>query len=80
MLKLLEPEKIAENIMERCKMRKISVKTLCTEVKIGINTVYDIRSRGSYPRVDTLYKLACGLGCTMEELCTMDDESSEDAE
>ena len=67
---LLEPAKIAENILACCKAQHISAKDLCKTIGIGINTVYDIKNRGSYPRVDTLFKLASGLGCTIEDLCT----------
>ena len=74
---LLEPVQIAENIFERCKAQNISVKELCKTLHICINTVYDIRNRGSYPRVDTLYKIASGLGCTIEELCTCETEDQE---
>ena len=74
---LMEPARIAENIFERCKKQNISAKDLCKSVGIGINTVYDIKNRGSYPRVDTLFKLASGLGCTIEDLCT---ESAENAD
>lgn len=71
MYKLLEPEQIAENIMQRCKLQKTSARKLCLELHIGVNTVYDIKNRGSYPRIDTLFKIASGLGCTVEELCTL---------
>ena len=80
MYKLLEPVQIAENIMQRCKLFNISAKTLCTELNIGVNTIYDIKNRSSYPRVDTLYKIASGLGCSMEELCTVNIEEQEEGE
>ena len=80
MYKLLEPVQIAENIMQRCKLLNISAKTLCTELNIGVNTVYDIKNRSSYPRVDTLFKIASGLGCSLEELCTVNTEDEEEGE
>ena len=57
-----------------------SAKTLCTELNIGVNTVYDIKNRSSYPRVDTLFKIASGLGCSLEELCTVNTEDEEEGE
>lgn len=67
---LLSPDQIAENILERCKIQDIAVKELCRAQGIAVNTVYTMRDRGSYPRFDTLFKIASGLGCTVEDLCT----------
>ena len=67
---LLSPDQIAENILERCKIQDIAVKELCRAQDIAENTVYNMRRRNSYPRFDTLFKIASGLGCTVEDLCT----------
>ncbi len=75
---LLDPNQIAENIILRCKQRKIGVKEFCGSLGLGINTVYHYKN-GHYPRVDTLFKIASGLGCTLEELCTIEKEDGEDA-
>ena len=76
---LLDPTQIAENIIVRCKQRNIGVKEFCKELGLGINTVYHYKN-GHYPRVDTLYKIASGLGCSMEELCTVNIEEQEEGE
>lgn len=68
---LYSPEQIAENIIERCKSQNIAVKDLCKAQHVGVNVVYEIRNRKSYPRIDTLFKIASGLGCTIEELCAL---------
>lgn len=73
MYTLLSPAQIAENIMKRCKARNIGVKEYCKTLNIGVNTVYHMRD-GHYPRIDTLFKIASGLGCTVEELCTRQTE------
>ena len=75
---LLIPAQIAENVLVRCKEMNIGAKEFCKSLGIGINTVYHMKA-GSYPRVDTLFKIASGLGCTIEELCTEERESGEDA-
>ena len=73
---LLSPKEIGENIIERCKANGVSVKDYCKSLHLGVNVVYHIRD-GHYPRVDTLFKIASGLGCTIEDLCT---ESAENAD
>lgn len=72
---LLDPVQIAENIKLRCKQKNIGVKEFCKSLGLGINTVYHY-SGGSYPRVDTLYKISSALGCRVEELCTVDEEEN----
>lgn len=79
---LLEPNEIANNIVQRCKENGISVRALCQSLQIGVNTIQQMRKDGHYPRVDTLFKIASGLGCRIEDLCTMvtEDESNEGVE
>lgn len=67
---LLSPDQIAENILEHCKAQNIAVKELCKAQGIAANVVYAMRDRNSYPRFDTLFKIASGLGCTVDDLCT----------
>lgn len=67
---LLSPAQIVENILERCKLQNIAVNDLCKTQDIAENTVYNMRRRNSYPRFDTLFKIASGLGCTVDDLCT----------
>ena len=71
---LLSPAQIADNISMCCKAQGISVKALCQTQKLGVNTVQQMRKDGHYPRIDTLFKIASGLHCTIEELCTREVE------
>lgn len=59
--------------MKRCKICGVSVKEYCKSLNIGVNAVYHIKD-GHYPRIDTLFKIASGLHCTIEELCTREVE------
>ena len=40
-------------------------------LNIGVNLLRDMR-KGSYPRIDTLYKIANYLGCTVNDLVYKD--------
>ena len=65
---LLSPVEIAERILERCKAQHIGARSLCKSQHIGENTIYNIKIKNSYPQIDTMAKIAAGLGCTVDAL------------
>lgn len=67
---LLSPAEIAENIQKRAKAQNIAVHTLLQSQHIGVSLISKMRLQGRYPRFDTLFKIASGLGCTVDDLCT----------
>lgn len=64
---LLSPAEIAENIKAAAKTQNIVVKSLLETQHIGRNLLNEMQ-KGRYPRIDTLAKIAAGLGCTVDAL------------
>lgn len=64
---LLSPAEIAENIKTAAKAQHIAVIDLLETQHIGRNLLNEMQ-KGRYPRIDTLAKIAAGLGCTVDAL------------
>ena len=60
MYTLYTPQEIAENIKNLAKAQHIVVKDMLDILDIGKNSIYTMRA-GSYPRIDTLAKIAAYL-------------------
>ncbi len=58
---------IYDNVKRRAEELKKSIAGIEAEAGIANGTIAGWRS-GSRPYADTLYKVACVLGCTIEEL------------
>lgn len=65
------PEEIAQNIKVRTIYSGKTQKEMFSTLNIGVNLLRDMR-KGSYPRIDTLYKIANYLGCTVNDLVYKD--------
>lgn len=74
---LLSPQEIADAITERCTAQKISAVAMCRACGVAVNTVSNIRVRGSYPRCDTLFNIAEYLGCTVNDLLYRPEKSDD---
>lgn len=59
---------IAANIRERAKAQNIAVTIMLNTLHIGENRLRDMEIRGTFPRIDTLAKIAEFLGCTVNNL------------
>ena len=64
MYTLYTPQEIAENIKNLAKAQHIVVKDM---LDIGKNSIYTMRA-GSYPRADTLAKIAAYLRTSVDAL------------
>lgn len=65
---LLSPAEIAENIKTAAKAQHIAVIELLKAQHIAVNTVQKMAAYGLWPRLDTMAKIAAGLGCTVDAL------------
>ena len=65
------PEEIAQNIKIYTIYIGKTQKEMLETLHIDINIIPAIR-RGRYPRIDTLYKIANYLGCTVNDLVYKD--------
>lgn len=71
---LLEPTEIAANIRRRAKAQNVAVTILLQAQHIGVNRLREMETQGRYPRIDTMAKIAAGLGCTVNDLIYKDDQ------
>ncbi len=67
MYTLYTPQEIAENIKNLAKAQHIVVKDMLDILDIGKNSIYTMRA-GSYPRADTLAKIAAYLHTSVDAL------------
>ena len=67
MYTLYTPQEIAENIKNLAKTQHIVVKDMLDILDIGKNSIYTMRA-GSYPRADTLAKIAAYLHTSVDAL------------
>lgn len=65
---LLSPAEIAENVKKTAKAQNIAVIDLLRSQHIAVNTVQKMAAYGLWPRLDTMAKIAAGLGCTVDAL------------
>lgn len=65
------PAEIAQNIKIYTIYSGKTQKEMFSTLNIGVNLLRDMR-KGSYPRIDTLYKIANYLGCTVNDLVYKD--------
>lgn len=65
---IFDTKKIALNIKQLCKERKIPIKTALEECSLNRNFIYDLENRGSIPSIETFYKLATYFNCSIEYL------------
>ena len=69
--KCCSPGEIAENIRSRTISCGKTQKDMFNTLHISVNTLGTMRD-GSYPRIDTLLKIADFLGCTVNDLVYKD--------
>lgn len=67
MCTLLTSAEIAENIKKQAKAQHIVIKSLLESQHIGRNIINEMY-KGRYPRIDTIARIAAGLGCTVDAL------------
>ena len=64
--------KIAERIKETAKEKNITAKEMLEIAGVGFNTITHMKT--SYPRTDTLIKIADVLGCSTDYLLGRTDK------
>ena len=59
---------LSNRIKERCKVRKLAIKTLLEMCEMNRNTIYDLEKKGSFPSGDKLARIADYLDCSVDYL------------
>lgn len=67
------PQQIVVTIKNLLKNKNISVKELLNNCNLSINTLSSMSSRGSYPNIDTISKIALELECSVDYLIGLSD-------
>lgn len=55
-------------IKERCKHKRITIKSLLEKCEMNRNTIYDIENKGSFPTAEKISRLADILDCSTDYL------------
>ena len=65
---MYNPDEVAQKIKETAKKKNILIKDMLNELGLGINTIASMTGRGSFPKGDTIARIADYLGCSVDYL------------
>ncbi len=70
---MYNPDEVAQKIKETAKKKNILIKDMLNELGLGINTIASMTGRGSFPKGDTIARIADYLGCSVDYLLGRED-------
>lgn len=63
-----QPSELASIIKEIAKQKNIKIREMLSNINVNVNAVSTMTSRGSYPSIETMYKIAEHLNVSIDFL------------